>query len=177
MWGSSSCVIVGNLVHNTGIERRWRDVRKSVEPIHVTLIAMEEEGILDPDNEVDIYCLHQALTGRINNRLAGFTQSWNNHPLRSEANSTPLQLFHSHHYDLSDSSDDSDNNGTTQNPSVVDHVEVPNLRFKPCMYVKTLVQALLHAYPRVEDRELYRLITASVGTHIKSMSNACCSMN
>ena len=64
--GSSSCVIVcvivGSSVHNTHIERLERDVRKYVvEPLWVTLTALEEEGILDPDNEMYIYCLHQAL--------------------------------------------------------------------------------------------------------------------
>ena len=95
---SSSCVIVGNSVHNTRIERLWRDVTKSViEPTRTTLIRLEEEGILDPDNDVDLYCL--------NDRLAEFTESWNNHPLRTEGNSTPLQLFHSldHQSDYSDS--------------------------------------------------------------------------
>ena len=82
-WGSSR-VIVGSSVH---IERL--EGCESLLLNHVTLIAMEEEGILDPDNEVDIYCLHQALTGQINDRLAEFIRSWNNHLLRSEANFTP----------------------------------------------------------------------------------------
>ncbi len=53
--GSSASVIVGSSVHNTLIERLWRDIRKSVvDPVRVTSFALEEEGILDPDNEVDL---------------------------------------------------------------------------------------------------------------------------
>lgn len=54
----TSAAVVGNSVHNTHIERLWRDVRKSVlEPIsYINCI-----GLLNPDNEVDIFCLHQAL--------------------------------------------------------------------------------------------------------------------
>jgi hypothetical protein len=174
--GSPSCVLVGSSVHNTRIERLWRDVRKSViEPLRVAFTTLEEEGILDPDNDVDIYCLHQALKGRINDRLTEFAHSWNNHPLRSEGNFTPLQLFHScdHPSDFSD--DDSEDTANAQEPSVIDHVEVPSLRFNPCVLLTTQVQAMLLTHSHLNDRELYRLIAASVGTHIRSMNDDCCS--
>ena len=170
---SSSCVIVGSSVHNTRIERLWRDVRKSVlEPTRITLIGLEEEGILDPNNDVDLYCLHQALQGRLNDRLGEFTESWNNHPLSSEGNRTPLQLFHSwdHQSDHSDSSEDDD---LEVDPSVVDHVDVPSLKFNPCLLLKTQVQTILLTHSHLDDRSIYRLIVSVVGNHLQSMTGCC----
>ena len=174
--GSPSCVLVGSSVHYTCIESLWSDVRKSViQPIRITFTALEEEGILDPDNDVDIYCLHQALKRRINDRLTEFAQSWNNHLLRSEGNFTPLQLFHSCDHQSDSSDDDSDDTASVQEPSVIDHVQVPSLRFNPCVFLTTRVQTMLLTHSHLNDRELYRLIAASVGSHIRSMNNDCCS--
>ena len=175
-WGSSSCVIVGSSVHNTRIERLWRDVRKSVlEPLRVTLFALEEEGILDPDNEMDIFCLHQALKNRIDQKLSEFTQSWNNHPLRTEGNHTPLQLFYSHDH-LNFSSNDSVDD-TAQIPSIRGQVDVPSNQFAPCLSLRTQVQTILQVQSHLDDHGLYRSIALSVGTHIRNMTDGCCSMN
>ena len=177
-WESTSSAIVGSSVHNTRIERLWRDVRKSVvEPVRITLTALEEEGILDPDNEMDIYCLHQALSGRINQKLSGFTHSWNNHPLRSEHNFTPLQLFHSYDQSgLSDDDSEADDN-PLQIPSIRDHVVVPSNRFSPCVFLIAQVQTILATQDHLDDRGLYRSIAESVGSHIGNMSGNCCTLN
>lgn len=54
-----SCVISGSSVHNERIERLWRDVRRCiVGRWSETFMDMETSGILDPLNEVDLYCLH-----------------------------------------------------------------------------------------------------------------------
>ena len=153
-------------------------IRKSVvEPVRITLTALEEEGILDPDNEMDIYCLHQALSGRINRKLSGFTHSWNNHPLRSEHNFTPLQLFHScDQSGLSDDDSEADDN-PLQLPSIRDHVVVPSNRFSPCVFLIPQVQTILATQDHLDDRGLYRSIAESVGSHIGNMSGNCCTLN
>ena len=54
---------------------------------------MESDGVLDPDNDEHIFCLHVVYQPAINNMLVKFTQSWINHKIRTAGNKTPLQLF------------------------------------------------------------------------------------
>lgn len=54
---------------------------------------MEEHGILDPDNEVDLWCLHFIFMKEINNALSRWVEGWIRHPLRTEHNHSPLQLW------------------------------------------------------------------------------------
>lgn len=51
------------------------------------------EGILCPDNDADIFCLHYIYIPRINKSLSSFMEAWNNHPLSSERNRSPVQLY------------------------------------------------------------------------------------
>ena len=46
--------------------------------------STEEFGVLDPDNELDIFTLHCLYLPRINNSLVEFLKAWNRHPLRTE---------------------------------------------------------------------------------------------
>lgn len=86
--------IAGRSVHNCRIERLWRDVYTCVISTYVQLFTyMEEEGILNADNDADIFCLHYIFVPRINNSLLSFREAWNNHPLSSERNRSPLQLY------------------------------------------------------------------------------------
>lgn len=55
--------------------------------------TLENEGTLDPLNNVDIFCLHLVYLPVNNRTLEEFRESWNNHPLSTEHNSTPNQLF------------------------------------------------------------------------------------
>lgn len=86
--------IAGRSVHNSRIERLWRDVHRSVISTYVEVFtSMEEGGIMNPDNEADIFCLHYIFLPRINCSLDHFRQAWNSHPLSTEGNRTPLQLY------------------------------------------------------------------------------------
>ena len=54
-----SHVIIGSSTHNEHIERLWRDVHQCVlRPFADKFRSLEENGLLDPLNEVDIFCLH-----------------------------------------------------------------------------------------------------------------------
>ena len=91
-----ACVISGSSVHNERIERLWRDVHRCVGStyMYATLFCdMESSGILDPTNEVDLFCLHYIYTAQINRSIAQFKESWNSHHLSSEGNMSPNQLF------------------------------------------------------------------------------------
>ncbi len=54
---------------------------------------MEDIGILDVDNSVHLFCLQYVYLDRINANLQRFLQAWNNHPLSSERNLSPNQLW------------------------------------------------------------------------------------
>ena len=49
--------------------------------------------ILNVDNEVHLFCLHYIYIPRINCALSQFLLAWNNHPLSSVGNLSPIQLW------------------------------------------------------------------------------------
>ena len=86
--------ITGRSVHNSRIERLWRDVYQAVLSLFYDLfIMMERQGLLDPDNEVHLFCLHAIYKPIINGMLEAFTNAWINHKMRTAANKSPLQQF------------------------------------------------------------------------------------
>lgn len=86
--------ITGRSVHNSRIERLWRDVYGTVLSVFYDLfMIMESDAILDPDNDRDLFCLHAVYRPIINDMLRRFTESWINHKIRIAENKTPLQLF------------------------------------------------------------------------------------
>lgn len=86
-------VIAGSSVHNTRVERMHRDVKQQVvEPFKEIFLNMEQKGLLDRENWVDI-CLHFVFLPRINRELEQFKVGHNHHPLRTENNKSPLELF------------------------------------------------------------------------------------
>lgn len=86
--------IAGRSVHNTRIERLWRDVYTAVTSTFVSIFQyLEEQNVLDSDNDTDLFCLHYVFIPIINVRLEGFKQAWNHHPLSTEGNHSPIQLY------------------------------------------------------------------------------------
>lgn len=86
--------ITGRSVHNQRIERLWRDVFSSCTGhLYHMFYAMEDEGLLDPVDEVDLFALHFVFLPRINQQLESFRAAYCRHKLRTEHNRTPLQLW------------------------------------------------------------------------------------
>lgn len=57
------------------------------------LHTMEEERVLDLSDELQLFCVHYAILPWLKFDLKCFMGSWNNHPIRTEGNLSPEQLW------------------------------------------------------------------------------------
>ena len=87
-------IITGSSVHNQRIERLWRDVFRCVSyQFRNIFVFMEGNGLLDPLNEVHLFCLQHVYLPRINRALDEFAEQWNQHPVSTAENQSPSQLW------------------------------------------------------------------------------------
>ena len=86
--------IAASSVHNQRIERLWRDVFRCVcSTYHELFYSMEAIGILDPDDDLDLFVLRCVYLLRVNKSVAEFARAWNLHPIRTERNWSPRQIM------------------------------------------------------------------------------------
>ena len=86
--------VVGRSVHNQRIERLWRDLFNGcINFLYHFLYFMEDINILNPDNSLVLYPLHNVIMDVLQEHLIGFKNGWAKHPLRTEHNRTPMQLW------------------------------------------------------------------------------------
>ena len=86
--------IFGNSVHNQRIERLWRDVYHLTLRLYYDIFNhLERKYRLNPNNEIHLWCLHYVYLLIINRALNIFQNQWNHHPLSTEHNQSPYQLF------------------------------------------------------------------------------------
>ena len=173
-------VITGRSTHNERVERMWRDITRCVSSSFIELFsALEEDGILDPSNEVDIFCLHFVFLPRINKSLKDFQGSWNCHSLSSEGNMSPIQLFFEGlcasnvSTDIAGSSDtESDNSSTI--PSDTSTVETPTNKFQPCAQLMLGLAVIDPLAPSTNfGRQLYCQCIDIVGQHLHNACTEC----
>ena len=85
--------IAGKSCHTQRIERFWRDLFHGCKFIfYYVFWYLEENGYLDISNEIHLFCLHFVFLPRINRHLGLFQEGFDNHPLRTESNMTPVHL-------------------------------------------------------------------------------------
>ena len=170
--GNERCVITGNSIRNERIERLWCDVRNSViTTFRQEFFSLEQEEILDGENDVNLFCLHEVFIDRINNSLMGFVNSWSNYPLTTEHNHTPLQLFHIRSSLDSESSEDDMQPQSQQRYTslqTTSHVNVPNLSFNPCLSLHTQVKVMVLQTSAQQGSDVYRQVVLAVGQRITS---------
>ena len=86
--------IAGSSVHNQRLERLWRDVYSCVCcSFHQIFYFLEAQGLLDADDECDLFVLHCVFVPLINHHLQVFGKAWNRHPLRTERNWSPHKIW------------------------------------------------------------------------------------
>ena len=88
-----SC-ITGRSVHNQRIERLWRDVFDGcVSLFYYLFYGLEDEGLLDPNSESDLFALHYIFLSRIQRQLDTFREAYSHHRIRGQSNLSPYQLW------------------------------------------------------------------------------------
>ena len=94
-WGEDArSVIVGSSVYNQRIERHNRSVNEhELSVFKSEFYDLEREGVLDPLNETDLFCLLYVYLPRLNKNLAEFVSAHNNHKISKEGSNTPAQIF------------------------------------------------------------------------------------
>ena len=81
-------------MHNQRIERFWRDMFSScVSVFYYLFYALENNELLSPTDEVDLFALHYVFLPRINEHLEMFSQAYSRHRIRTEGNHSPIQLW------------------------------------------------------------------------------------
>lgn len=86
--------IQGSSVHNQRIERLHRDTtRCCLSSFYTVFNFMENEGILDLSNDMDVFCLHYVFLLRLNRTLEEFRLGWNHHGVSTESNQSPYQIW------------------------------------------------------------------------------------
>ncbi|KAM6952077.1 uncharacterized protein PEZ65_009296 [Lycodopsis pacificus] len=86
--------IAGKSVHNQRVERLWRDVWNAVTSQYYNLLhILEEDGFIDLSNAVHLFCVGYVFIPRLQQDLQNFVETWNYHPLSTEGNLSPNQLW------------------------------------------------------------------------------------
>ena len=87
-------IITGRSTHNQRIERLWRDVFSGcVCFFYYFFYFLEDTGILNVNDEADIYTFHCVFQPIIQKQIDVFRQAWAHHALRTERGKTPQQLW------------------------------------------------------------------------------------
>ncbi|KAG5855022.1 hypothetical protein ANANG_G00044470 [Anguilla anguilla] len=75
-------------------EHLWRDMWMAVSNVFYDVLhSLEEEDSFDPANSLHLFCAHCVFLPCLQAALDAFTDGWNNHPMRTEQNLSPNQMW------------------------------------------------------------------------------------
>ncbi|KAL6455464.1 hypothetical protein MHYP_G00360930 [Metynnis hypsauchen] len=76
------------------IECLWRDVKTCVISKYYNILqSLERDQLLDLSSTEDLFTVHTVFLPKLKKDLQNFVEGWNNHPIRTENNMTPDQLW------------------------------------------------------------------------------------
>ena len=82
-------------MHNQRIERLWAEVNRVSSAVYKDLFQfLENYGLLDSLDELNLYALHFVFLPRINASLKEFREQWNHHGLCTVSHQSPKALWH-----------------------------------------------------------------------------------
>ena len=88
-----SSMLTGKSTHNQRIERLWRGVCEGILSMYYRLFYfMEDQGLLDPFNNLHITALHYVYLQKINEKLEAWRNAWSRHRMRT-VKSSPVLLW------------------------------------------------------------------------------------
>lgn len=175
--GDASCILTGSLTHNERIEHLWRDVHRSVTSTYAEVFrCLESDSLLDPLNEVDLYCLHFIYLPRIGKSLTEFHNSWNCHSLSTEGSKTPHQLFFEGI--IASENDESCVQTLTSTAQIEiessNPVVVPSNTFQPCPELQLQLQCIYPLATSTENgKDIYFTAIHIVGDHLQKSCTLC----
>ena len=90
----SKPVLAGRSIHNTRIERLWRDVHRVVGSRFKNIFeSLEYSGELDLDDPLDLWVLHTIFLPIINRSLQTFQTTWDFHRSTSAQEKSPHRQY------------------------------------------------------------------------------------
>jgi len=83
----------GPSTRNQRIERLWRDVFRCVFRFYCVFYALEDTGLLNIENSMDLFALHLTFIPRINLALHEYLEAFNHHKVRTASHWSPYQML------------------------------------------------------------------------------------